>query len=329
MKLIIAFIALLICVNAQSLCVKYATALSVNHATLIGLAVNGTVDCIAKDPLLLDYFNGKNPTGSVNLVGDPAKFGALKTSLVAFFGTALGCNDMSIPAYAGRSMADAHKTSNITYLASHKFNLCLLNFLRGAGFSENDTIAVAMVLKGVQNDVCKGADCGSICNKYTVPYVLNSTQLMTTVVTNVVTACLADPALKIYFDGTKPAMSTDFTAAANMGRYNILAQHLIEFFASALGCSDGGVKAYSGKTLKDSHANMGVTKADFDNFNAKVVKVVGDLGVSQADQTAIKGVLDGTVADVVVAAPTPTPKKNSANSIAVLFSLLFFVVFLI
>jgi truncated hemoglobin YjbI len=330
MKLIIAFIALLICVNAQSLCVKYATALGVNHATLIGLAVNGTVTCIAGDTILLDYFNGKNPVGSPNLVGNPTAFDQLKKSLVSFFGMALGCNDMSIPAYAGRNMSEAHKTSNITYLASHKFNLCLLNFLKAANFTEPDVQAVAKVLKDQQNDICKGADCGNICNKYTVPYVTNSSALVTTVVTAVVTACLADPALKPYFDGTKPAGSFDFTNPANSVRYGLLAQHLVEFFAGALGCTDGAVKTYSGLTLKVAHATMGVTKADFDNFNGKVIKAMGDLGVAAADLTAVRTVLDGTQGDVVPATPTPTTtKKASASTITILFSLLFFVVFLI
>jgi len=213
-------------------------------------------------------------------------------------------------------------------------------------------------------------DCNNICNIYATPFVTNSTQLLTAIVTNVVTGLLANPAMKIYFDGTKPAGSVNFTSPSRSVEYANLAKHLIEFFGNALGCTDGGIGNYTGKNMKVAHTGLGITKADFDLFNDILINVTKVLGVNSTHQTAIRSVLDTTTADIVETpvttpgpttagpttagpttagpttkaptnapttvaptnAPTVTPtatKKSSANNIAVLFSLFFFVFFLI
>jgi hypothetical protein len=52
------------------------------------------------------YFNGQKPAGSMNFLNPKNKLAldGLANGLVAFFGTALGCSDETIPPYGGLAL---------------------------------------------------------------------------------------------------------------------------------------------------------------------------------------------------------------------------------
>jgi len=130
----------------------------------------------------------------------------------------------------------------------------------------------------------------TFCDKYASALSVNDSYLVGQVVSKTVAAALAsgDTELKQFFDGKTPAGSTDFTT--NTGAFNTLFAHLVEFFGSALGCSDGTIGTYQGNTdLKAVHAQMPITLAFFNAFNNAVISSCQSLGVT--DQTDLNGVL--------------------------------------
>jgi truncated hemoglobin YjbI len=140
----------------------------------------------------------------------------------------------------------------------------------------------------------------SICDKYSTALSLNNSALVTTVVTGTVGQLLnASNGLKIYFDGTKPAGSVDFTASANSAKYNTLASHLVEFFGSALGCTDKSIANYSGNpNMAAVHQSMGINQAETLKFNELLIGVMRGAGVTEPDLKTVAGVLHATRNDI-------------------------------
>jgi len=122
---------------------------------------------------------------------------------------------------------------------------------------------------------------------------------------------LADPVTLAYFNGQQPPSSTDFTAANNAQRLSALTLSLINFFGSALGCTDGTILLYTGGSMKAVHATMGVTTQAFDLFNKFLLEVTAGAGVSSTDNAAILAVLETTRADITGSNP-PSPGPGPA-----------------
>jgi len=157
-----------------------------------------------------------------------------------------------------------------------------------------ETAAIAGLLHGTSDVICSGAECTTICNRYVLPGVVNSLTLVEKVVIEVVGDAL-NSSLLVYFDGTKGG-KVDFTDPANTAAYTDLYNHLVQFFAAALGCSDGYVTPYGPLTasLQASHAGMGITDADFDLFNSVVVARLTSNGVDPADGADVLALLETT-----------------------------------
>jgi len=140
----------------------------------------------------------------------------------------------------------------------------------------------------------------SICDKYSKALNLTNLKLVTTVVSGTVGKVTASGTNTLkYFDGTKPAGSTNFLDAKNAASLKALSDSLVSFFGGALGCTDGTITAYTGPTLAKVHSKMGISGAEFDFFNSQVIVVLAGAGVSGADQTAVLSVLESTRTDIV------------------------------
>jgi hemoglobin len=89
-------------------------------------------------------------------------------------------------------------------------------------------------------------------------------------------------------------------------RSRIPAPHL-KYHVSALVCQvTGGPCAYTGRTMKDSHAHLNITPAEWDWMVAVFKDVLADLGVPPAEQQELLDIVGSTRADIVMAsAATP------------------------
>jgi len=129
---------------------------------------------------------------------------------------------------------------------------------------------------------------------------MTNLKLVTTVVTGVVGKVTASGTITLkYFDGTKPAGSTNFLDAKNADALKALSDALVSFFGGALGCTDGTITKYTGPSLLKVHSKMGISGGEFDFFNAQVIVVLAGAGVTSSDQSAVLSVLESTRKDVV------------------------------
>jgi hypothetical protein len=231
------------------------------------------------------------------------------------------CTDNTISAYVPTSgdLAAVHQPLLIDGFATAKFNELLLGVMKGAGVNNTDLAAVAGILYSdpVRFAVCKTGDpsCTTFCANFTLPGITSGSALMTSVVNGSITAALGVPFLKRYFDGTKPAGSTNFLTdtVAFTGLFN----HLVEFFGFALGCNDGSIPAYSGSNMKVAHMGMGINTTEFNAFRDAVAGVAGAAGVPMAGQNFIKMVIDTTRLDIVEVNDTvSTTTSGSATTSA-------------
>jgi len=292
MKLVVVFFAVIIAsALGQSICDRYVG--TGNASTLVTFAVNGVLGLVTKDPILPQWFNGSYPAGSPNLLAGGAAFTSFFNGVVGFFEVALGCTDNSVVPYTG-NITTAHAGLNINYNAFSAFNGYVCQVLTGANFLANDTAAVATALNGLRG-ICTTADCTSICNKYSVPCNANNNALVTAVVNATVNGVLATPLIQ-FFNGS---ISGKTNYVTNTAAFNTLFNHLVQFFGSALGCSDGSIGAYAGADLTSAHAGFGITVAQFNQFNNILLGVLTASGVSAADVAAVSGVLNSTQSMIV------------------------------
>jgi len=140
----------------------------------------------------------------------------------------------------------------------------------------------------------------SICEKYSEALNLTNKALVSTVVNGVIKKVTAPktPTLR-YFNGMKPANSTNFLDPANADQLKALVDSLVSFFGDALGCSDGTITPYSGPPMSKVHQPMGIATFEFNFFNDQVIAVLKAAGVSDVDQVAVRIVLNGLKADIV------------------------------
>ncbi len=83
-----------------------------------------------------------------------------------------------------------------------------------------------------------------------------------------------------------------FFAHSDIGQ---LKEHLVNQICEAT----GGPCKYTGRTMKESHAGMGVTDADFDALVEDLKKALDTYNVGQKEQDELLGALGGMRADIV------------------------------
>jgi len=137
----------------------------------------------------------------------------------------------------------------------------------------------------------------SICDFYATATGMTTNTLLTTIVTNAVTAVVGDANLKFFFDGTI-ATTTNFTSPANAAKLTTLIQHLVQFFAmpGVLNCTiDATIGPYAGNpNMVQVHARFPITVAQFTLFNNYVIGAATALGVTGPDAVRIRILLDST-----------------------------------
>jgi len=148
--------------------------------------------------------------------------------------------------------------------------------------------------------ICVSYSQDSICDKYAQAGSITCLQLVTTVIQKTVgkITVASAPTLK-YFDGTKPANSTNFLAPGNAAELNALIQSLIQFFGGALDCGDGTILPYSGPKMSVVHQPMMIGEFESVFFNDQVVQVFKDLGATDEDQVAVRIVLKSLKTSIV------------------------------
>jgi hemoglobin len=91
-----------------------------------------------------------------------------------------------------------------------------------------------------------------------------------------------------------------------------LKQKLTEFVSQAA----GGPLKYSGKSMKDAHKGMAITKSQFDALAADLKQVLDKNGVKAADRDAVLAAVESTRKDIVEEQKVdmPSPKKQEKPS---------------
>jgi len=161
---------------------------------------------------------------------------------------------------------------------------------------------------------CTGPAPGaSICDKYSGTG--SNAALLATVVDGVVGKLVATGAItKPYFDGTKPAGSTNFLDPNNSAKLAALKQSIVNFLYAPLGCSkDSPALVYSGAPLDSVHHPRGISQAEEDFFVQSVHDVLTGAGVTTADADAVSAVVH-TLDSQIVSGPT-TGVTTSGNPV--------------
>jgi len=134
-------------VNPTTICPKYAGALEISQIKLMTAVITAVVKKELSDPLILPFFNGQTPAGSVNFVANTTAFNKLATNLITFFGGALGCVEPGFPKYTGNpSMKAVHQRMPISQALFSDFNNNLIQALGDLGVTSADQLTVRRVL---------------------------------------------------------------------------------------------------------------------------------------------------------------------------------------
>jgi hemoglobin len=114
---------------------------------------------------------------------------------------------------------------------------------------------------------------------------LGGKKAIVAVVDQFVTNCATDPAIKAYF-------AADVKDKAKLKAFKT---NLVNQICEAA----GGPCKYTGKSMKDAHAGMGITSADFNALVGDLVKALDQFKVKEADKNALLGVLGPMKSDIV------------------------------
>ena len=76
----------------------------------------------------------------------------------------------------------------------------------------------------------------------------------------------------------------------------------LKFHLTAMICqATGGPCGYTGKSMKDTHINMGITASDWEIFAADCKATLDKFGVPEAEQQELFDIIGSTKGDIVVA----------------------------
>jgi len=162
------------------------------------------------------------------------------------------------------------------------------------GVTAVDGAAVLAKLNSLQDQIVPKQ---TLCEKYSSGLTISNLQLLQTIVDQTVSGVVNNQVTLPYFNGQQPVGSTNFLSDANA--LANLKKGLVSFFGGALGCSDGTIENYSGADLLTVHKHMFVSEDAFNNFNAILLGVMKSSGVTPEDLNTVRGVLEGTKAQIV------------------------------
>eukprot|EP01097_Dermamoeba_algensis_P011192 TRINITY_DN856_c0_g1_i1.p1 TRINITY_DN856_c0_g1~~TRINITY_DN856_c0_g1_i1.p1 ORF type:complete len:261 (+),score=98.85 TRINITY_DN856_c0_g1_i1:103-885(+) len=179
-------------------------------------------------------------------------------------------------------------------------------------------LAVIVIFSAVADSNCQTAE--SLCDKYS--RILNTTnsRLLGSLVTGFFGQWAGDSSpIKRWFDGTFPPGTENYVG--NETLRNSLAGSIISFLAlpNGLGCTDGTVGPYTGRTMRASHTGLMITNSAFSVFVTQAAGVLEGAGVAAADIGAIGGYLEGfrtTIVEENNATTAPTSAPTTAPTSA-------------
>jgi hypothetical protein len=170
-------------------------------------------------------------------------------------------------------------------------------------------VIAALVLAAAQASRLGGSN--SICDRYSRALKVSNTVLLFKVVNGTVAGLVAANApTKKYFDGTKPAGSTNFLT--NGVALAALKNSLVNFFWSPLGCTDRPGRTYSGGSMSAVHKSMGINEDEFTFFVTTLLGVLTKAGVTANDVATVKNVLESTRGAIVTASNSICDKYSRA-----------------
>jgi len=155
---------------------------------------------------------------------------------------------------------------------------------------------------------------GSICDRYSAALGVSNADLLGTVVDGTIAIVAGPGPTKKYFDGTKPPGSTNYLT--NAAALSALRTSLINFFWRPLGCTDRPIRNYTGGAMGPVHAAMGISDTEFTFFENALLNVLIRAGVSPADVTTVKGVLETTRAAIVTKSASICDKYSAALQVS-------------
>jgi hemoglobin len=210
----------------------------------------------------------------------PEQVAALRKSLIAFFSAATG----GPIKYTGPSMKEVHKGMKITdaefdALAGH-----LQKALEKNGVAPDDIKAVMGAVGGTRKDIVESSLPPPQAK--TLWERLGGEAGVAKVVDDLFAIAGPDP--KVNFFRKAEVNPTPEQVAA-------LKKSVIAFFSAATG---GPIK-YEGKSMKEAHAGMMITDAEFDAFAADLQKALEKNNVAPDDIKAVMTAVGGTRKDIV------------------------------
>lgn len=125
------------------------------------------------------------------------------------------------------------------------FNSIFNTTIAGLGVDRPDQITVKSLLDSFAPQIVNPA---AICPKYAKALGVTQIKLMTDIVTAVVNAEVADPAILPFFNGVSPPGSRNIVGSP--AEVNRVAGGLVAFFGGALGCTETGFPKYTGADMK-------------------------------------------------------------------------------
>ncbi len=79
----------------------------------------------------------------------------------------------------------------------------------------------------------------------------------------------------------------------------------LKYNLTAMVCqATGGPCVYTGLSMKDSHAALNISEADWKLFEADCVATLEEFGVPEAEQQELFAIINSTMGDIVVADPS-------------------------
>jgi len=187
------------------------------------------------------------------------------------------------------------------------FNQILVGVCATNGVNQTDQATILSVLNSLQTTIVYSPTyqpqmtpammSGSFCDRYSAILQANDHDVVYAIINRTVYKVVANPITLPFFNGQRPANAVNFLIDPN-ALANLIEQ-LVEFFGQALGCTDGTINKYGGRSMLNVHRNMGLSVNEFNTFNNLVLLSMKEFGVTQTDLGLVMTVLQGLQSDIV------------------------------